>query len=180
MENRNDNQQPAGKPDGAGEQNQYENLRAFASAEQEYLPGPGNTAEEGPQFGGQEIGTLYSMIFTMLARRRGQHWMLSKDESDGLGEATAACLEKWFGATALGPEATLLIVGGMIMVPRMVVDDQIAAEQARRAAQAAAQGDRMGEPPVKPAKPAARKPARKAPAARKKPIGKGGGNGSES
>lgn len=185
MENLDENQQQtAGKPDGGGDKNQYENLHAFAAAEQEYLPGPGNggPSDDGQQFGGKEIGNLYRMVFTMLAKRRGPHWMLSSDESDGLGEATAACLEKWFGSMEIGPEATLLVVGGMIMMPRMIVDDQIAEERARRAAQEAAAGDRMGDPPVadKPVKPAPRKPAAKRPAARKKPVGKGGAHGGQS
>lgn len=165
------------KPGAGPEQNQYENLDRFIQGE--YLPGPHGASDDaqpgGAGVGGKEVAALLQMVFATVARRRGAHWMLSTDEADNLGEATDACLKKWFGEFDIGPEGALIMVAGLTVMPRVMVDQQLA-EQAAKQRQQQEQYDTAPPPPppkptVKPKAAAPRKPKR--PAARKPKVSGG-------
>ncbi len=64
---------------------------------------------------------LCSMVFDVLASRRGDQWHLSQPESEQLGSALDAVLSKYLpdNMEKWGPEITLITVSAMIILPRM-------------------------------------------------------------
>ncbi|MBC54109.1 MAG: hypothetical protein CMQ34_09795 [Gammaproteobacteria bacterium] len=83
---------------------------------------------------GEMCTALLTVIFTLMAGRRGDHWMLSDKESEMLGNALAAVLDKYIPKMQGGPEATLIVVTLLIVGPRAMADRQVKkarAEQAR-------------------------------------------------
>lgn len=88
-------------------------------------------AEESPGMSsGQMCAMVCSVGFGIVAGRRGAHWALSDEESGQLGEAMGAVLDKYVPDMEGGPEFALVVAAGMIVVPRIMVDRQLAEQEA--------------------------------------------------
>jgi len=79
---------------------------------------------------GKFLGTdacsgLCSMVFDVLASRRGDHWRLQAPEAEQLGGALDQVLAKYLpdNMERWGPEITLITVATMIVLPRMRGED---------------------------------------------------------
>ncbi|WP_269619949.1 hypothetical protein [Zhongshania sp. BJYM1] len=114
------------------EQKTYDSLDRFA-AESEYIPnGEGAQARpepEQPQLGGEEIAFILEIGFGVVASRRGDHWKLKSEEAAQLGTATDKVLQKYLPDLQTGPEVALVLTAAMVMLPRIMTDQQLAAEQ---------------------------------------------------
>lgn len=111
------------------EQQTYENLNAF-SGEGEFIPGndgPNPQAEE-MQLGGEELAFIFEIGFGVVATRRGDHWKIKPDEAQQLGTATDKVLQKYLPNMQTGPEVALCLTAGMVFLPRLMMDQQIAAQ----------------------------------------------------
>lgn len=117
------------------EQNQYENLNAFAG-EQEFIPGNGQPEPEPeqPTLGGEELAFIFEIGFGVVAGRRGAHWKLSSEEAQQLGTATDKVLEKYLPDIQTGPEVALVLTAGMVFLPRLMTDQELAAKAETEAA----------------------------------------------
>lgn len=92
---------------------------------------------------GEMCTALLTVIFTLMAGRRGDHWMLSNSESEMLGNALAAVLDKYMPNMQGGPEATLIVVTLLIVGPRAMADRKVKQQRVQQAkAQAAKQGEK--------------------------------------
>ncbi|PHR87960.1 MAG: hypothetical protein COA78_36820 [Blastopirellula sp.] len=70
------------------------------------------------------IRKFMPMIFTVIAKRRGEHWLLDEEEVDELAEAVDDCMEHYYpDAPNLPPWAMLVFAGGSIALPRIMMDD---------------------------------------------------------
>jgi len=76
---------------------------------------------------GQMCATCFSVVFGILAGRRGDHWALSPEESEQLGTATGAVLDKYCPDIEGGPEYALIVAAGMVVLPRVMMDKQLEA-----------------------------------------------------
>jgi len=78
-------------------------------------------SSSGDFIGADACSGLCSIIFDMLASRRGEHWRLSQPESEQLGGAVDAVLGKYLPGNLerWGPEITLATILSMIVLPRM-------------------------------------------------------------
>ena len=85
----------------------------------------GSTDAQPAMESGEMCAALLSVLFTLMASRRGDHWMLSDAEGEMLGNALAAVLDKYMPGMKGGPEATLIIVALMIVGPRAVADQKV-------------------------------------------------------
>lgn len=81
---------------------------------------------------GEMCSALFNVIFTLMASRRGDHWMLSDAEGEMLGNALAAVLDKYMPGVKGGPEATLIVVVLLLVGPRAMADRQIKKVQASK------------------------------------------------
>lgn len=96
--------------------------------------------EPEPQIDGAELwATIWSVGFSIIGARRGDHWQLSSAEAVELGKATDPVARKYLPDFDSGPEATLMITAAMVLMPRMAADRQ------RRQAPPAAGGDDAGQ-----------------------------------
>lgn len=77
------------------------------------------------------VTAVLTIIFSMMATRRGDHWALSDAESEMLGGALAAVLDKYMPDMKGGPEATLIVVVLLIVGPRAAVDRNIKSQKAQ-------------------------------------------------
>lgn len=140
------------------EQQQATELDALAAeaAAEDYQPDPEQFASEGeypqaqPEISTGELCTaLFSIGFSLVASRRGQHWALNETEAQETGQAVGAVLDKYFPDMANhGPELTALLTVGAVITPRLMIDQQ---EQAAQEKQHAQQATRTDEKPDAPA-----------------------------
>ena len=64
------------------------------------------------------------MIFTVIAKRRGEHWLLDDEEVEELADAVDECMNHYYpDAPNLPPWAMLVFAGGSIALPRIMMDD---------------------------------------------------------
>jgi len=112
------------------EKQTYESLDKFA-AESEFIPnGEGSRPEpEQPQLGGEEIAFILEIGFGVVASRRGDHWKLQSEEAKQLGTATDKVLQKYLPDMQTGPEVALVLTAAMVMLPRIMLDQQLAADK---------------------------------------------------
>lgn len=99
-------------------------LGESADSGADYVPGPvepppGDDPGPGPSTV-EVCSTCLDVTFAVVAARAGDHWKLSADELDMLGGALAAVVDKYFPDMATGPEATLIMVAGILIVPRVM------------------------------------------------------------
>ncbi|MAK42706.1 MAG: hypothetical protein CMN80_00935 [Spongiibacter sp.] len=122
------------------EQQTYENLNAFAG-EPEFIPGQGGEEPQPdqPTLGGEELAFIFQVGFGVVASRRGDHWKIADDEAQQLGAATDAVLQKYLPDIQTGPEVALVLTAGMVFLPRIMTDQQLAAEAEKP--EAATDGD---------------------------------------
>lgn len=83
---------------------------------------------------GEMVTALLTVIFSLMAGRRGDHWALSDAESEMLGNALAAVLDKYVPNMKGGPEATLIVVVLVIVGPRAMEDRHLKAARAQERA----------------------------------------------
>ncbi len=70
------------------------------------------------------IRKFMPMIFTVIAKRRGEHWLLDEEEVDELADAVDECMEHYYpDAPNLPPWAMLVFSAGSIALPRIMMDD---------------------------------------------------------
>jgi len=70
------------------------------------------------------IRKFMPMVFAVIAKRRGEHWMLDEEEVDEMAVAVDECMEHYYpDAPDLPPWAMLVFAGGSIMLPRIMMDD---------------------------------------------------------
>jgi len=120
---------------------------------EDYSPPEPRTAvqerDAGPDLDTAQMCTsVVSVIFTLVAGRRGDHWQLSGDEGQQLGGALAAVLDKYAPEFKGGPEATLVLVALMIAGPRAMMDAKIREQQLEQEQQPA---DKSKEKDARPA-----------------------------
>jgi len=118
-------QEQAAPLTGSGE---IEAPEEFAALESEIIdPGQDTSGVEddysapGDFLGADACSGLCSMVFDVLAARRGEHWRLAPPEAEQLGGALDQVLAKYLpdNMEKWGPEITLLTVSAMIVLPRM-------------------------------------------------------------
>lgn len=76
----------------------------------------------------QMCATCFAVVFGILAGRRGNHWALTNEESEQLGSATGAVLDKYCPDIEGGPEYALVVAAGMVVLPRVMMDKKLAAD----------------------------------------------------
>lgn len=76
---------------------------------------------------GEMCATCLSVGFGLVASRRGDHWALSDQESEQLGGALGAVLDKYCPDIEGGPEYALIVAAGMVVVPRLLIDKKVKA-----------------------------------------------------
>ena len=70
------------------------------------------------------IKKFMPMVFTIIAKRRGEHWILDNEEVEELATATDECIEHYYpGMPHLPPWAMLVMASGSIIIPRIILDD---------------------------------------------------------
>jgi len=70
------------------------------------------------------IRKFMPMIFTVIAKRRGEHWLLEDEEVEELADAVDECMDHYYpDAPNLPPWAMLVFAGGSIALPRIMMDD---------------------------------------------------------
>ena len=79
--------------------------------------------------GGALCSTLYVIVFSQIATRRGKHWELESGEAAELGGATDAVITKYFGKIKAGPEVMLMMAVTGVLMSRVLQDKAIAAEK---------------------------------------------------
>ena len=111
-----DDKKPDPKPDEG-----HETLQALAG---EYEPGP---HDDGPA-GGQsqaasaaEWAGLFHACFGIAALRLGEHWILSNDEAETLGESFDRVAVKYNWNNSAGPEIGLAVAVVGITAPRAML-----------------------------------------------------------
>lgn len=87
----------------------------------------------------QMCGQLVEVVFGVIATRRGNHWALKAEEAGMMGGALAGVLDKYAPDMKTGPEAALVVVGLLIVGPRLAVD--AAARKALEKEQGGKDGD---------------------------------------
>ena len=100
----------------------------------DYVPDPGElmpkAEPEQPEMSTAELCQMVvGVLFAIVANRRGEHWNLSPEETEKLGNAAGAVVDKYAPDLDTGPEAALVMVGVMIAAPRLAMDKQIEAEK---------------------------------------------------
>ena len=74
---------------------------------------------------GEMCATCLGVVFGIVAGRRGEHWNLSAEEAEQLGNATGAVLDKYVPDIQGGVEYTLIVAAGMVVIPRLMVDKKL-------------------------------------------------------
>lgn len=81
-----------------------------------------------------ELKDVLQMTFDVgggaMAAWRGDHWMLSGDESGQLAEAWARWIEYRFGGVNASPDVAVIVSTALVVGPRLLVDI-MAAKQAK-------------------------------------------------
>lgn len=71
---------------------------------------------------------LVMVAFNLIAARRGEHWKLNHDEAAELGGAMGDVVNEYFPGVNMGPLPILGGVAAMVIVPRVMIDQKLAAE----------------------------------------------------
>jgi len=70
------------------------------------------------------IKKFMPMVFAVIAKRRGEHWILDEEEVEELADAVDDCMEHYYpDMPNLPPWAMLFIASGSIVLPRIMMDD---------------------------------------------------------
>lgn len=89
-------------------------------------PGAGPGAAAADSVGiptGEMLTQFFDLAFNnVIAPRRGDHWKMSSAESEALGVASGAVVDKYFPDLSAGPEVTLALVVVAVFGPRIVQD----------------------------------------------------------
>ena len=116
----------------AEEQQQFDGLDSLINEASDFNPGEMPAGETGKQPAEQSDESsammctgLVTVIFTTAAVRRGEHWQLSEQESEQLGAALAAVLDKYMPSFNGGVEAALIMTALVIVLPRTMQDASI-------------------------------------------------------
>lgn len=95
----------------------------------EFEPEAEGGTSEAPKVDAQGVAMVamfYSGAFSILSSRLGEHWKLSDDEAQALAAPTLAVINKYAPGIKTGPEAVLLGVAAMIVLPRVQMTAQLA------------------------------------------------------
>lgn len=69
------------------------------------------------------IKKLMPTLFSVIARVKGDHWLLEEEEVDDFAEAFDDCIEHYYpDMNGLPPWAMLAFSSGMIVLPRLMID----------------------------------------------------------
>lgn len=71
---------------------------------------------------GELFGGLVAVLCNVVAVRRGDHWQLSQEESEDVGNALAAVIDKYVPDMEAGPEFALVVTCGAVFGPRLLTD----------------------------------------------------------
>ena len=98
------------------------------------------------------IKKLMPMAFGVVARVKGEHWLLDDAEVDEFAEAVDDCMEHYFpDVGGLPPWAMLAFVSGSIVLPRLMMDSMSEEDAAEIQAQLSAPNkDELLSQPGKP------------------------------
>lgn len=91
---------------------------------------------------GVMVGTLVGVGFGILADRRGDHWKLADDEASALGGAIGDVIEAYCPNISAGPLPVLGGVSLMVIGPRLMIDQQLAAKAGEKEQGGGADGDK--------------------------------------
>ncbi len=80
--------------------------------------------------GAEACGMLAGVAFDLVATRRGEHWRLSEQERQLIGENLDAVLAKYLPGVNMGPEASLAVVLAAVVMPRLRADMQAQGQEA--------------------------------------------------
>lgn len=115
-----------------------------ADASGDFIPGPA-PAGAADDLSSVDLCTLFlTQLFVVISARRGAHWALSPEESANLGSAAGRVLDKYVPNMNAGPEAALLLLCAMAVMPRLALDRQVAQERAAAAVVGGADGGQPG------------------------------------
>jgi hypothetical protein len=84
------------------------------------------------------VKKLMPMLFGVIARVKGEHWLLEDEEVEEFSESLDECLEHYYPDMAdLPPWAALAVSGSFIMLPRLMIsgmseDERKALEQMQK------------------------------------------------
>lgn len=85
--------------------------------------------DDGPK---QHVGVmLVAVCGSMLAGARGRHWQPSPEESEAIGSALDAVLDKYLPNFETGPEFALISAVAIYTVPRLMKDRELLAKSDR-------------------------------------------------
>lgn len=107
-------------------ENQMHEINALLKDE-DFNPEPqsanGNSADSGQSVdAGPMLGTLIGTVCAVVASRKGEHWLLKEAESEAVGDALAAVMDKYMPDMDAGPEMALVVTVGMVFGPRLLAD----------------------------------------------------------
>lgn len=139
----------AGDSNAGGQKEQLAELALLPGEEgqaggagQDFSPGPGGSgggkSGQGSAETGAMLGVLVSTVCTVVAARRGDHWILRPEEAESVGQAAGAVLDKYVPNVEAGPEFALVMVCLTVFGPRAMADIQMqgqggnAAEQGKQ------------------------------------------------
>lgn len=77
---------------------------------------------------------LAQTLFAFIATRKGEHWNLSEIESKNFGEAADKVAALYMDGQQLSPWVGLIMVGGMMIAPRVMIDSAIEKQKAKEQA----------------------------------------------
>ncbi len=85
-------------------------------------PGSSPGAKSSSAETGAVLGGLVAVVCNVVSARRGDHWQLKPEESEAVGDAAAAVLDKYVPNVEAGPEFALVMVCLGVFGPRLLVD----------------------------------------------------------
>ena len=85
-------------------------------------PGSSPGAKSAGAETGAVLGGLVAVVCNVVSARRGDHWKLKPEESEAVGDAAAAVLDKYVPDVEAGPEFAFVMVCLGVFGPRMLAD----------------------------------------------------------
>lgn len=95
----------------------------------EPTPPPEGVSEQELQNCQEALSTTFLIASKVVAKKRGDHWTLDQKEADSLGEVWTAALAPYLPKIgAAVPWATALVVTGVLVMPRIERDRELAGQ----------------------------------------------------
>lgn len=117
----------------AKQQADLDAIAAETAGLEDYIPASDDLKEPQAEKPRMEIGEAMSAVvmvaFKLIAARRGDHWALRPVEAQELGGALGDVINEYFPGVNVGPLPVLCGVAAVVVVPRVVLDQQLAEKE---------------------------------------------------